>query len=164
MMDKYVLENRDRISIPIIGLRYFNVYGPGEERKGKMMSMIGQMIPIIKGGSNVHLFEHGEQSRDFVYVKDVAICNIYAGFQSTTSIYNCGYGKSKCFNDIFSILKSYFKSESSIEYIKQPYTFFQTSTLADMSVISNEIKYYPSFDTVKGIYDYLQEISGKCQS
>ena len=160
MMDDYVLENKGRISIPIIGLRYFNVYGNGEGAKGKMMSMIGQMIPTVRSGSNVRLFEFGEQLRDFVYVKDVATCNIYAGFQASTAVYNCGFGASASFNQVVSILKSYFKSGSEIEYIKQPYVFFQNSTRSDMSVTSSEMKYYPSFDIVKGIYDYIGAISG----
>lgn len=158
MMDDYILANKDNISIPVTGLRYFNVYGPGEDLKGKMMSMIGQMISTIKRGDPVHLFEFGEQLRDFVYVKDVAMCNIHAGLNTKTKIYNCGYGKSVSFNTIFSIIISYFKTESKIIYIPQPYTFYQTNTLSDIAITSADINYNPSFDIVKGIYDYINSI------
>jgi ADP-L-glycero-D-manno-heptose 6-epimerase len=155
MMDDYIRANKDSLTIPIVGLRYFNVYGPGEENKGKMMSMIGQISHKIKGGVNVPLFEFGEQLRDFVYVKDVAMCNIYAGFHENTGIYNCGNGVSQSFNELFQILKSYYRSDANIVYIKQPYDFYQTSTLADMAPTSTHLGFYPLFDIKKGIYDYI---------
>jgi len=158
MMDDYVLGNHEKFSIPIVGLRYFNVYGPGEEKKGHMRSMITQMIETIKIGSNVRIFEFGKQLRDFVYVKDVAACNIYAGLQTKTGVYNCGYGKSECFNTLFSILKSYYQNDSEIVYIPQPYAFYQTCTLSNMILTSNILKYYPTFDIKTGIYDYIKTI------
>ena len=158
MMDDYVLANYKTFTVPVVGLRYFNVYGPGEEKKGAMRSMIRQMIDTIQTGSNVRLFEFGEQLRDFVYVKDVAVCNVHAGLQETTGIYNCGYGESVSFNTIFSILKSYYQGGSQITYIPQPYVFYQTNTLSEMRITCHTMKYCPSFDIKKGIYDYIKSI------
>jgi ADP-L-glycero-D-manno-heptose 6-epimerase len=158
-MDNYIRENKDSLKNTVVGLRYFNVYGPGEEAKGKMMSMIGQMILKIKEGLDVRLFEFGEQTRDFVYVKDVVVCNLLAGIQTTTGVYNCGYGDYVSFNKIFEILKSFYKNESKIIYITQPYDFFQVSTKADISETSNDLGYHPLFDISKGIYEYINNLS-----
>jgi len=150
MMDNYVRSSQ----VSVVGLRYFNVYGPGEELKRNMMSMIGQMIPKIKSGIDVELFEFGEQTRDFIYVKDVAMCNIYIGASVKTGIYNCGYGESVSFNHIFNIIKSYYKSDSKIVYIPQKYDFYQNTTKSQMS----RLGWKPVFDIVKGIYDYHKTI------
>uniref|UniRef100_A0A6C0B6V6 NAD-dependent epimerase/dehydratase domain-containing protein n=1 Tax=viral metagenome TaxID=1070528 RepID=A0A6C0B6V6_9ZZZZ len=154
MMDAHVREQSTNLTVPIIGLRYFNVYGPGENHKGKMMSMIGQMLNNIKNNNNVNLFEYGEQKRDFVCVKDVVKCNLLAGMSQTTNIYNCGYGSSVDFNNIFEIIASYFKNNSTINYIPNTYKFFQNETKADIQLTTNNLNYNPKYDIIKGIYHY----------
>lgn len=155
MMDQFVRENHKEYTIPLIGIRYFNVYGNGENHKNKMMSMITQMIHKVNKDIDVDLFEFGEQKHDFVYVKDVVLCNLLAGMSDSTDIYNCGYGESVDFNKIFEIIQSYYKGESKIQYIKNNYTFFQVETKADISNTFEKIYYKPKFDIVKGIYDYI---------
>ena len=83
---------------------------------GKSQIMISQMYNSIRDNKDVSLFEMGEQSRDFVYVKDVARCNLLAGMSTASGIYNCGTGQSINFNEIFTILKSYIRNESAIQY------------------------------------------------
>jgi len=90
----------------IIGLRYFNVYGPGELYKGKMSSMIYQLALQMKAGKNPRIFKKGEQKRDFVYVKDIIQANIKAALSGKSGIYNVGCGKARTFNDIISILNT----------------------------------------------------------
>jgi ADP-L-glycero-D-manno-heptose 6-epimerase len=141
---------------PIVGLRYFNVYGPGEEHKGSMKSMISQMYNSIRDNKDVSLFEMGEQSRDFVYVKDVARCNLLAGMSTASGIYNCGTGQSVNFNEIFTILKSYIRNESAINYIKNPYSFFQNETRADMTNTIQTLKFINAYTIRKGVYDFIQ--------
>jgi len=154
LMDKYIREND--IKIPVIGIRYFNVYGPGELHKNKMMSMISQIILKVKENNNVELFEFGEQKRDFVYVKDVAWCNILCGVYDKTDIFNCGYGISISFNTIFNIIKSIYKTESIIKYIPLRYDFYQNNTIADISKIQNSIGYIPKYNIEQGIHDYTK--------
>jgi ADP-L-glycero-D-manno-heptose 6-epimerase len=158
MMDNYIRNNIDKISITIIGLRYFNVYGNGENHKNKMKSMICQMIDNIKINNNVNLFEFGQQKRDFIYIKDIVMCNLLAGLSTTSDIYNCGYGKSVDFNTIFSIISSYVISTSKINYIKNTYDFFQNETLSDIKSTNNNLLFVPLYDIEKGIKDYLSNI------
>jgi ADP-L-glycero-D-manno-heptose 6-epimerase len=155
MMDEYVRNNKDNYTISITGLRYFNVYGSGETHKKSMTSMITKMITTMKNNNNIQLFTDGSQERDFVYVKDVVHCNILAGLYAQTGIYNCGYGESVTFNMIYRIISSYFRNNSTIEYIANPYAFFQNKTLADISKTSTELSYYPSYNIIDGIYDYI---------
>lgn len=153
-MDNYV-RNRPVSSSPIVGLRYFNVYGPGEEHKGSMMSMISQMIRSMQEHKDVRLFEWGEQRRDFIYVKDVARCNLLAGMNSISGIYNCGSGKSISFNELFQILSSYFRDSLTIQYIHNPYPFFQIETTADIKDTITILGFTPLYDACKGIYNMM---------
>jgi len=155
MMDNFVRENKDNFKITVIGLRYFNVFGNGENHKNNMMSMVSQIINKLKNNNDINLFEYGEQKRDFIYVKDIINCNLLAGLSETTNIFNCGYGESVSFNKIFEIIKTYYKGDSKINYIKNNYDFFQNETLADITNTTNNLNYYPKYDIVKGIYDYI---------
>ena len=62
----------------VVGLRYTNVYGPGEEHKGKRASMIHQMVKTMMKGDKPELFWDGTQQRDWVYIKDVVRANMHA--------------------------------------------------------------------------------------
>lgn len=149
MMDDYIRANIDNITIPVIGLHYSDVYGSGGEHKGGVVS---QMVRKIRDGVDVPLFDSGEQVRDFVYVKDVARCNIYAGFHENTGIYNCGSGVPSSFSELFKILKSYYMTDANIVSVTQPQ---DVPTLADIAPTSTHLRFYPSFDIKKGIYDYI---------
>ncbi len=76
----------------IIGLRYFNVYGPREAHKGVPASMVYHLAQQIKAGQRPRIFKHGEQKRDFVYVKDAVEGSIRALDAHTSGVYNLGTG------------------------------------------------------------------------
>ena len=158
LMDNYIRQNKDNIKIPVIGIRYFNVYGPGESHKNKMMSMVSQMIKKIKNNINVDLFEFGEQKRDFIYVKDVVQCNLLCGLHNESDIFNCGYGESISFNNIFNIIMSHNISKSTINYIPLIYNFYQNNTIADIKKTKDYLKYEPKFNIELGIKDYISSI------
>ena len=67
---------RPRLRHPIVALRYFNVYGPGEQHKGKFASMIHQLAIQMRAGKRPRIFADGEQKRDFVYIDDVLQANL----------------------------------------------------------------------------------------
>jgi len=153
MMDNYVRSHT--CTVPVIGIRYFNVYGPGEDHKRNMMSMVRQMMLKMQKNEVVSLFEYGEQMRDFVYVKDVAHCNLLCGLQQTSAIYNCGSGQSVSFNDIFNCISTvYTSTTSTIQYIKNIYSFYQDNTLANISNTTLQVKYVPQYTIDKGIVEY----------
>lgn len=162
-MDKYILRHKKMFSVPIIGLRYFNVYGWGESHKKNMKSMITKMAEKIERGENVELFEYGEQMRDFIYVGDVVNCNLLAGMYEYTDVFNCGTGVAVSFNDVYHIICDYIgvspKSEKTrIKYIKNNYPFFQNHTLANISRTSRQLGYIPKYNIHNGIWETLNNM------
>lgn len=159
LMDKKAMSfhKDDDSNFKIIGLRYFNVYGKREYFKGSTASMILQLgIQAIKY-KKVRLFEFGEQLRDFVYIKDVIQANIKAIESKNNGIYNVGSGRARSFNDIVNILKSHI-GEFEVEYIKNPHTFYQNHTEADIESSRRDLFYEPRYSLEQGIEDYIDTI------
>ena len=140
--DNYVRRYFDNAESQIVGLRYFNVYGPQENHKGKMASMIFQMFNQWKAEGKVKLFEgidgygNGEQVRDFVYVKDVVKVNFFFwDHPELKGIYNCGTGHAHTFNTLAKGVLKYFGS-GELEYVPFPEVLkgkYQSFTEADSS-------------------------------
>jgi ADP-L-glycero-D-manno-heptose 6-epimerase len=98
--EQYVIKNGG------IGLRYFNVYGPLEDHKGKMASVAYQMLEKQKEGQEIKLFPH-KPSRDFVYVKDIVHANLFASEWYGDYVgkwYEVGSGENRTFEDVLNIL------------------------------------------------------------
>uniref|UniRef100_A0A6C0EI75 NAD-dependent epimerase/dehydratase domain-containing protein n=1 Tax=viral metagenome TaxID=1070528 RepID=A0A6C0EI75_9ZZZZ len=151
-MDVLALDFKNKNpELNIVGLRYFNVYGPGEDEKGNMASMIYQLFKQMDQDKNPRLFKYGEQKRDFIYVKDVVNANIKAALSKKSGIYNIGTGKARTFNDIVTILNVEMNKKLKIEYFDNPYDFYQNYTEAS---IENDIDYKPQFTLEEGIGDY----------
>ncbi|WP_163566194.1 ADP-glyceromanno-heptose 6-epimerase [Helicobacter suis] len=144
-------------SMPIVGLRYFNVYGPGEFYKGRTASMILQLGLQVLQNKEVKLFEFGEQQRDFVYIEDVIQANIKAMLASKSGVYNVGYGVSHSYNTIIEILQQEL-GDFKTTYIKNPYPFFQNHTCADIQSTHKDLDYTPNYDLASGIKAYLPTI------
>ncbi len=148
--------SQDHQDMKIIGLRYFNVFGPGEYFKGKMASMVYQLYNQMKAGNRPRVFKHGEQMRDFVYVKDVVKANLCALQNGKeTAVYNCGTGIARSYNDIIKCLNHELGLNLEPEYIDNPYPFFQNRTEADMSLAKEKIGYTPDFTLEAAIADYV---------
>lgn len=157
-MDEYVrnLLQKDP-GYPIIGLRYFNVYGDRELYKGKTASMILQLTLQALEHKKVRLFKNGEQKRDFVFIKDVIQANVKAIESPKSGIYNVGSGEARSFNDIIECLKKGL-GDFEVEYIDNPYSFFQKHTEADITSAKEFLSYVPRFSLEEGIQAYIPRI------
>ena len=112
------------------GLRFFNVYGPQEYHKGGQASCVWQFFPQIKKREEVNLFKsyradvaHGEQQRDFVYVKDcvkVILHFLKEHAQAESGIYNVGSGQARSFRDLASGVFKCIGKKTQIEWIEMP--------------------------------------------
>lgn len=164
--DQYVRQLLPTIKSQVVGLRYFNVYGPREQHKGSMASVAFHHYNQIKDTSKVKLFgeyagyERGEQLRDFIYVDDAVNVNLWFwqnGAQSS-GIFNCGTGRAQPFNDIAKSVIKHFR-HGKIEYIDFPEHLkghYQSYTQADISDL-REVGYTEPFKTVEeGVALYLQ--------
>jgi ADP-L-glycero-D-manno-heptose 6-epimerase len=144
-----------RIPITAVGLRYFNVYGPREQHKGRMASVIHHFTKQMKELGKVRLFagtggyRDGEQRRDFVYVRDLARLNMFfaqigpyapkvgEGAKVYRGLANAGSGKARTFNDVAKSLMSV-HGECPIEYIPFPADLegrYQHFTEADLTAL-----------------------------
>jgi ADP-L-glycero-D-manno-heptose 6-epimerase len=144
-----------RVPISAVGLRYFNVYGPREQHKGRMASVIHHFTKQMKDTGKVRLFAgtggyaDGEQRRDFVYVRDLAKLNMFfaqigpyapkAGEprKEYRGLANAGSGKSRTFNDVARSLMTV-HGECPIEYIPFPADLegrYQHFTEADLTAL-----------------------------
>jgi len=146
----------------IIGLRYFNVYGPGEYFKGKMASMVYQLYNQMKEGKHPRVFKNGEQQRDFVYVKDIVKINLCAlNNGKETGVYNAATGVPRDYNDIIRCLNKEMGTNLEPEYIDNPYPFFQLKTQADITKSKEKLGYEPDYSLEAGIADYVSILEGK---
>lgn len=149
------------------GLKFFNVYGPGEDHKGRMASVIWHAYHQISKTGKMKLFrshnpdfKDGEQMRDFVYVEDVANVMLFLMHQrKDSSIYNLGSGTARTFLDLTRATFSAMGIPEEIEFIDTPIDIrdkYQYYTKADMSKIES-VGYQRSFTSLEeGVKDYVQ--------
>ena len=140
----------------IVGLRYFNVYGPREAHKGVPASMILHLSRQIKEGKRPRIFKHGEQKRDFVYVKDIVEGTLLALEAKESGIYNLGSGQARSFNELVAILNKSLGTDYEPEYFDNPHAHYQNHTEADLSKVREALGYEPQFSLEAGVADYMR--------
>jgi ADP-L-glycero-D-manno-heptose 6-epimerase len=118
--------------------------------------MILQMYQRAKAGEQLRLFKYGEQMRDFVYIRDVIAANLAALEAPRSGVCNVGSGKARSFNDIVENLGKQLGESFDVEYIDNPFTFYQMHTEADLSESKAIMGWEPSWSLEKGIEDYVQ--------
>ena len=139
----------------IVGLRYFNVYGPREAHKGTPASMVYHLSKQMKTGQRPRVFKHGEQKRDFVYVKDAVAGTIRALDAKASGIYNLGFGQARSFNELISVLNQTLNTDLQPDYFDNPHAHYQNFTEADLTNARRELGYTPQFPLEAGIADYM---------
>ncbi|MCX7088547.1 MAG: ADP-glyceromanno-heptose 6-epimerase [Methylococcales bacterium] len=124
--DQYLRRLLPTLTTQVVGLRYFNVYGPREAHKGSMASVAYHLNNQLKQADTVRLFEgsdgyaNGAQRRDFVYVGDVVDVNLwFLDNPQVSGIYNTGTGSSQTFNDVANAVIAY-HGRGKIDYIPFP--------------------------------------------
>jgi ADP-L-glycero-D-manno-heptose 6-epimerase len=140
----------------IIGLRYFNVYGPREAHKGVPASMVYHLSKQMKAGQRPRIFKHGEQKRDFVYVKDAVDGSIRALEASNSGIYNLGSGQARSFNELIDVLNKCLGTKFQPDYIDNPHAHYQNFTQADLTNARSALGYEPRFPLEAGVRDYME--------
>ncbi len=157
----------------VVGLRYFNVFGPGEGFKGKMASMVYQLASRLLEGERPRLFRDGEQARDQVFVDDVVTCSLAAvgigtGQTPVPGVYNCGSGVATSFNTIAQTLRHALgiaAGSQEIEYFDMPESvraFYQDFTQADLTQTTTALGWSPATSPQAGIAAYARWLSQRC--
>jgi ADP-L-glycero-D-manno-heptose 6-epimerase len=170
LFDRYVRRRLPVARSQIVGLRYFNVYGPGEAFKGNMASVAYHLHCQRLESAEVRLFEghdgyeDGEQRRDFVYVEDVAKINLwFLGHPEVSGVFNVGTGKSFSFNEVARAVLAW-HGGGEIRYIPFPEELksrYQSFTQADIRAL-RAIGYDEEFlDVDVGVKAYLDRFGAR---
>jgi ADP-L-glycero-D-manno-heptose 6-epimerase len=124
--DQYIRKHLGKLTSQVVGLRYFNVYGPREAHKGSMASVAFHLHNQMKQGDVLRLFQgcdgyaDGEQRRDFIYVGDAVSVNLwFLDNPQVSGIFNTGTGHSQTFNEVANAVLKYHQ-RGHIEYIPFP--------------------------------------------
>ncbi|OIO79211.1 MAG: ADP-glyceromanno-heptose 6-epimerase [Gallionellaceae bacterium CG1_02_56_997] len=182
LFDQIVRRRRAKRSAQIVGLRYFNVYGPREQHKGRMASVAFHFFNQYRACGQVKLFEgcegygNGGQLRDFVSIEDVVKVNMYfLDHPNKSGIFNLGTGKAQRFNDVAvatinTLRVAEGKCASSlaelleqglIEYIPFPDALrgkYQSYTQADITALRNSGYGDPFLNVEQGVDRYVQHL------
>ena len=150
-----------------VGLKFFNVYGPNEEHKHSMKSVASQIWPKVRDGHSVQLFKSyregvpdGGQTRDFVYVRDVAdVIGWLAKNEQVNGIYNLGSGTARTFEDLARAVFTAAGREPEIEYTPMPPAIrdkYQYFTQANMERLQEAGYNQPMTTLEDGVSDYVK--------
>lgn len=148
----------DHKDMTLVGLRYFNVYGPREYYKGRAASMMFQLYNQMRAGNRPRIFKFGEQVRDFVYVKDIVRGNLNALDAKDSCVCNLASGKPGNFNEVVEALNKAMRLDLAPEYFDNPYPFYQNKTQADLRQARARLNYRPEWNLADGISDYVEEL------
>lgn len=165
--DRYVRRVAANVESQVVGLRYFNVYGPREQHKGSMASVAFHFNNQVRDDGETRLFAgsggyaDGEQLRDFVYVDDV--CNVNLWFldnPAASGIFNTGSGRAQSFNDVANAVIAW-HGKGKIRYVPFPDHLqgaYQSYTQADLTLLRQsgcDVEFRAVED---GVRDYLDQI------
>ena len=178
LFDQVVRRRLPNLTAPVVGLRYFNVYGPREAHKGRMASVAFHHFNQYRADGTVRLFEgshgyaHGEQRRDFIHVDDVVRVNLHFLERSASGVFNLGTGRAQPFNDVALAVVNAMQTQSGeatlslphaverglIEYVAFPEALkgkYQAFTQADLTAL-RAAGYEHPFQTVEqGTASYM---------
>ena len=153
----------------IVGLKYFNVYGPYEDHKGDMRSVVVKSFGLIGSVGEVQLFKSyrseykdGEQMRDFIYVKDAVDVTLHFALQDAGApggLFNCGTGKARTWLDLARAVFAAMGREPKIEFIEMPkalqgkYQYFTEAKTEKLRAAGYE---RPFTSLEDGVREYVQ--------
>jgi ADP-L-glycero-D-manno-heptose 6-epimerase len=183
---KFLFDQHVRLRLPestaqVVGLRYFNVYGPNEGHKGRMASVALHAYQQLKNEGKVKLFvgsdgyRDGEQRRDFIYVDDVVAVNLWClERRAVSGIFNCGTGRAQTFNRLaVAVINAVNGTQDTlhdivakglIEYVPFPEKLvgkYQSFTEADLTRLRGA-GYPGEFMTVEqGVAAYVKELQAR---
>ena len=150
-----------------MGLKYFNVFGPREDHKGDMRSVVHKAFGQIRQTGEVRLFKSyrpeykdGEQERDFIYIKDAVDVTLFFLDQPDVSgLFNCGTGEARTWNGLAKAVFAAMNLEPRITYIEMPESLrekYQYHTQADMDKLRHAGYAQPFTRLEDGVKDYVQ--------
>lgn len=184
LFDQIVRRMLPERTAPVVGLRYFNVYGPRERHKGRMASVAMHFFDQYRANGRVRLFAgsggygDGEQQRDFVAVEDVVAVNLhFLGSEDASGVYNCGTGRAESFNAVAvavvnacraaeghpALDLAALRSGGLVEYFPMPADLerkYQSYTEADLARLRQAGCRHPFASVAEAVPRYVAAMSG----
>jgi ADP-L-glycero-D-manno-heptose 6-epimerase len=164
VFDQYVRRRMPATSSQVIGLRYFNVYGPREAHKGPMASVVWHLAGQARDSRSLSLYSgcdgyaDGEQRRDFIHVDDVNAVHLWCmDHPEVSGIFNCGTGVSRSFNELAAAVSGWFHGVP-VGYRAFPEQLrgaYQSYTCADLTALRAAGCGVGFRDLEQGVSDYL---------
>ncbi len=182
LFDQVLRRHLGNLAAPVVGLRYFNVYGPSEQHKGRMASVAFHNMNQFRAEGHVRLFggwdgyPNGGQMRDFIHVDDVVDVNLhFLDHPEVSGIFNCGTGRAQPFNDVASTVVNTLReaegqaalpldelvAQKLIRYIDFPDDLkgrYQSHTQADLSRLREAGFTQAMRDVQKGVAEYVRAL------
>ncbi|NLC35313.1 MAG: ADP-glyceromanno-heptose 6-epimerase [Alcaligenaceae bacterium] len=182
LFDQVLRRRMRELAAPVVGLRYFNVYGPQEQHKGRMASVAFHNFNEFQKDGHVRLFggwdgyADGGQMRDFIHVDDVVAVNLhFIDHPEVSGIFNCGTGRAQPFNDVASSVVNTIRrqageaplsleeqvKEGLLRYIPFPDDLkgrYQSHTQADLTQLRAAGYDKPFRDVQTGVAQYVERL------
>ena len=166
--DEWILDRE--LQTKVVGLKFFNVFGPNEYHKGEMRSVVAKAFDRAAKEGVISLYKSydagyadGEQKRDFIYVKDVVdVVLFFMNQPQINGIYNVGTGQARSWNDLARALFAAIGKKENIEYIPMPnvlqgqYQYFTQADMRKLRSVGYEKTFTSLEDAVKDYAGYLK--------
>lgn len=154
--DSFAMKFAKEHNVQVVGLRYCNIYGPGEHHKKRRASMIHQLIEMMKNNIQPELFEPGDQKRDWVYVKDIVRANIMSAQSNCTGIFNVGSGCAVTFNKLIELINKNLQKKICPKYIECPFKeTYQSYTECNIEKAYSSFGWRPKYNIERGIAELI---------
>ncbi|MUG68379.1 NAD-dependent epimerase/dehydratase family protein [Paenibacillus campinasensis] len=166
-LEKYINEKYAELfkhiyGINSIGLRYFNVYGSGQDPNSSYSGVVSKMVNAAEHKKRFVIYGDGTQSRDFVHVNDVALANVKALTTEFSGVINIAAGKSTSLNELINIIKDSIGYNIDVEYGKSQVGDIKYS-LSDITLAKKVLNYKPTIGIREGIKNLLCSLTS-CRS
>jgi ADP-L-glycero-D-manno-heptose 6-epimerase len=151
----------------VVGVRYFNIYGPNEYHKGEMQSVVAKKFNMLQREGVIELFKSyrpdiadGEQKRDFMYVKDAVEATLFfVDHSDLGGVFNVGSGQARTWNDVAKAMFAAIGKPAKIGYVEMPdivRQHYQYFTEADSAKLRQAGFAQPIRSLEEGVTDYIQ--------
>ena len=159
--ERYCKLYHDIYGLETVSLRYFNVFGPGQDPHSEYAAVIPKFITKLLANEPIPVYGDGEQSRDFTYIENVVEANLLA-FQATEApgkVFNIGYGQKTSLNTLIQMLERIIGVEAQVRYERRR-TGDVRHSLADISQAQNVLGYRPGVDIEEGLRRTVEAMRG----
>jgi UDP-glucose 4-epimerase len=147
---------RRLFDVPSVGLRFFSVYGPKEKAKKQYANMVSQFLWEMQEGRTPVIYGDGNQTRDFIYVKDIVRALKLAMGSDYHGILNVGTGTAYSFNEVIDLINGKLGSKIKPKYVDNPIKNYVAHTLADTSKAKNILDFNARYELKDGIESLLK--------